>query len=131
MERLPMHPLLLQVWMQAQSAVSSMLGSISADREVAGVACACSLPSHGCCAGIAECRQRFPGQRLTVLWLGSSVGNLAPADAVQFFRGMAAGAGSDLQARHRCPALLPPSDASSLMLLAVTLVGRSRHILAF
>jgi len=47
--------------------------------------------------GIAECRRRFPGHRLTVLWLGSSVGNLAPQDAVHFFRTMAAGAGSDLQ----------------------------------
>lgn len=54
------------------------------------------------CAGIAECRRRFPGHRLTVLWLGSSVGNLAPQDAVHFFRTMAAGAGSDLQVCNYC-----------------------------
>lgn len=56
------------------------------------------------CVGIAECRRRFPGQRLTVLWLGSSVGNLAPEDAVQFFRTMTAGAGSDLQVCDYCRA---------------------------
>ena len=48
-------------------------------------------------AGIAECRRRFPADQLVVLWLGSSIGNLAPAEAVQFFHDMTAGAGSNIQ----------------------------------
>lgn len=46
---------------------------------------------------MAECRRRFPNEQLVVLWLGSSVGNLKPAEAVQFFRDMTAGAGSNIQ----------------------------------
>lgn len=47
--------------------------------------------------GVAECRRRFPHERLLFLWLGSSIGNLPPPDAVNFFRGMTAAAGTDYQ----------------------------------
>ena len=48
-------------------------------------------------AGVAECRRLFPDQQLVVLWLGSSIGNLSPAEAVQFFRDMTASAGTNIQ----------------------------------
>lgn len=46
---------------------------------------------------MAECRRRFPNEQLVVLWLGSSVGNLKPPEAVQFFRDMTAGGGDHIQ----------------------------------
>jgi Histidine-specific methyltransferase, SAM-dependent len=39
-------------------------------------------------AGLIECRRLFPHQPLCILWLGSSVGNLAPEEAVHFLRSM-------------------------------------------
>lgn len=50
-------------------------------------------------SGVAECRRLFPNQQLVVLWLGSSIGNLSPAEAVQFFRDMTASAGTNIQVR--------------------------------
>ncbi len=49
--------------------------------------------------GVAECRRLFPNQQLVVLWLGSSIGNLNPAEAVQFFQDMTASAGTNIQVR--------------------------------
>ena len=46
---------------------------------------------------MAECRRLFPNQQLVVLWLGSSIGNLSPAEAVQFFQDMTASAGTNIQ----------------------------------
>jgi uncharacterized SAM-dependent methyltransferase len=50
-----------------------------------------------CASGVAECRRLFPNQQLVVLWLGSSIGNLSPTEAVQFFRDMTASAGTNIQ----------------------------------
>lgn len=50
-------------------------------------------------SGVAECRRLFPNQQLVVLWLGSSIGNLSPAEAVQFFQDMTASAGTNIQVR--------------------------------
>lgn len=58
---------------------------------------------------MAECRRRFPNEQLVVLWLGSSVGNLKPAEAVQFFRDMTAGAGSNIQVNFLRTAVIPMS----------------------
>jgi uncharacterized SAM-dependent methyltransferase len=65
---------------------------------------------------VAECRRRFPDQQLVVLWLGSSVGNLNPSEAVQFFRDMTAGAGSNIQVRaaiFHCRRLAEAEPAAS------------------
>ena len=40
---------------------------------------------------------RHPSAMLCVLWLGSSVGNLKPAEAVGFFQSMQASAGANTQ----------------------------------
>lgn len=48
-------------------------------------------------AGVRECRRRFPLERLVVLWLGSSVGNLSHGQAVQFFKDVLEAGGQNLQ----------------------------------
>lgn len=47
--------------------------------------------------GVAECRRRFSNDRLLILWLGSSIGNLPPEDAISFFKSMTAGGGATIQ----------------------------------
>lgn len=54
----------------------------------------------------------FPDDQLVVLWLGSSVGNLAPLDAVHFFRNMCAGAGANIQVQLACAVRAGLCDAS-------------------
>ena len=62
------------------------------------------------CAGVRECRRRFPTERLVLLWLGSSVGNSSQEEAVQFFRDVMAAAGQNSQA---CPLHAIQCDATT------------------
>ena len=43
---------------------------------------------------------RHPVAMLCVLWLGSSVGNLKPEEAVDFFQSVQQSAGPNVQVRH-------------------------------
>ena len=57
-------------------------------------------------------RCRHPDKVLCILWLGSSIGNLEPAEALQFFRDMLRIGGKQTQvhmngmAWHACTPLL-------------------------
>ena len=66
---------------------------------------------------MAECRRLFPNQQLVVLWLGSSIGNLSSAEAVQFFRDMTASAGTNIQvcAELRHPRSVVKRQATAMM----------------
>jgi uncharacterized SAM-dependent methyltransferase len=47
--------------------------------------------------GLKTIRERYPDENICILWLGSSVGNLSAADAVQFFQDAIAAIGSHCQ----------------------------------
>ena len=53
---------------------------------------------------------------LCILWLGSSVGNLQPDEAVQFFKAAQAAAGHKTQVRLFSNGALPMSSAASASL---------------
>ena len=54
------------------------------------------VEDHGCVMMVVVCN-RHPGKVLCVLWLGSSVGNLAPPDALEFFKSVLQIGGADTQ----------------------------------
>jgi uncharacterized SAM-dependent methyltransferase len=47
--------------------------------------------------GLKTIRERYPDENICILWLGSSVGNLSAADAVQFFQDAIAAIGTHCQ----------------------------------